>query len=114
MRPNIAVIMLACSIASAHAADKAVLEGEVIFSREPLTDPLPDGDPVAYVSFYGKDAEKMYAQMKSKDFQNACGLDGVTARTVGNLICYKSKDNDYSCNFGVRLSDGYLVLGKPC
>lgn len=114
MRPNIIVILFACFISSSYAADKAVLEGEVIFSREPLTDPLPDGDPVAYVSLYGKDAEKMYEQMKSRDFKNACGLDGVTARTVGNLICYKSPGNDYSCHFGVRLSDGYLVLGKPC
>jgi hypothetical protein len=103
-----------CLALSAGTANAGGLNGDLTISKEPLTDPLPDGDKVAYLSLRGKDAKKIYNEMNSQDYPNACNIEGVTARVAGNLICYKGRDNNYLCNFGVRLTDGWLVLGKPC
>ena len=85
----------------AAAADSAAsLDGDLVISKEPLTDPLPDGDPVAYMTIRGKDAKQIYAGIKSQDYQNACGVDGMTARVAGNLIWARSKTN---CNTLERL-----------
>jgi len=96
------------------AADPISLKGDLVISREPLTDPLPDGDPVAYMSIHGQDAKEIYGGIKSQDYQNACGVEGMTARVAGNLICYKNIGDTYLCSFGIRLTDGTLTLGRPC
>ena len=100
---------------AALAEDLPTVHGELIISREPLSDPFPDSDKVAYLILRGKEAVDIYSNMDSKsDYPNACGVDGMTARVAGNLICYKTRENDYLCTFGVRLTDGGLTLGKPC
>ena len=109
------ILMLAGMASNvAYAGKPAGLNGDLVISKEPLSDPLPDGDPAAYMTLRGKDAKRVYEGMKSQDYQNACGVDGMTARVTGNLICYKSTENDYLCSFGIRLTDGALILGKPC
>jgi len=109
------ILFFMCLVSdAANAGNPINLDGDLVISKEPLTDPLPDGDPVAYMALHGQDAKEVYDGMKSQDYPNACNLDGVTARVSGNLICYKSKGDNYSCSFGIRLTDGALVLGKPC
>jgi len=97
-----------------YGVPSSILEGDLVISKEPLTDPLPDGDPVAYLSLHGENAKKIYSEMKTPEYANACGMDGVTARVAGNLICYKQKEENFLCSFGIRLTDGTLTLGKPC
>lgn len=88
---------------------------DVAISKEPLTDPLPDGDPVAYVTMRGKVAQRIFEQLDKKMEQHdVCNTPGLTARLAGNLICFHNKDDQYSCSFGARLTDGWLVLGNPC
>lgn len=110
------ILFFMCLASSAVYADNSIkLDGDLVISKEPLTDPLPDGDQVAYMTLRGQDAEKIYQGMdKQQDYKNACNVDGMTARVAGNLICYKSKDARYTCSFGIRLTDGTLVLGSPC
>ena len=115
MKRNFWILLFAGMASGAvYAGNSTSLNGELVISREPLTDPLPDGDPVAYMTLRGQDAKKVYDGMKSQDYPNACGVDGITARVAGNLICYKNKGDNYSCSFGIRLTDGALTLGKPC
>lgn len=96
-------------------AETAGLDGDLVISREPLSDPMPDSDRVAYMTLRGSDAMEVYRNMPAaSDFPNACGVEGMTARVAGNLICYETKASDYLCSFGIRLTDGGLTLGKPC
>ncbi len=100
---------------SAFGQEYMDLDGDIAISKEPLTDPLPDGDPVAYITLRGKNAEKMFAQMDNKTEQkNVCNTPGLSARLAGNLICFRNNEDQYSCSFGARLTDGWLVLGNPC
>jgi hypothetical protein len=116
MRSSFWILLVACLASGAAFADNpAGLDGDLVISREPLSDPMPDSDLVAYMTVRGKDAMDIYNGMKPEsDYPNACGVDGMTARVAGNLICYKTKENDYLCSFGIRLTDGGLTLGKPC
>ncbi|MGA8146241.1 MAG: hypothetical protein WB870_01530 [Gallionellaceae bacterium] len=100
---------------TASAREYTVLDGDMVIAKEPLTDPLPDGDPVAYITLRGKNAEQIYQQLDSKmEQKNVCNTEGMSARLAGNLICFRNKENQYSCSFGARLTDGWLVLGNPC
>jgi hypothetical protein len=100
---------------TAVAQEYMDLDGDMAISKEPLTDPLPDGDPVAYITLRGKNAEQIFQQLDSKMEQNnVCNTEGLSARLAGNLICFRNKENQYSCSFGARLTDGWLVLGNPC
>ena len=116
MKNSCWILLLACMVSSAvFAADRPGQSNELVISKEPLTDPLPDGDLVAYMTLNGKDAEEIYQGMGSQqEYKNVCNQEGLTARVAGNLICYKSREGSYSCNFGIRLTDGSLVLGRPC
>jgi hypothetical protein len=116
MKYCFSILFIACLASHAvFAEDLPTVHGELVISREPLSDPMPDSDMVAYMTLRGQEAVDVYNNMDPKsDYPNACGVDGMTARVAGNLICYKTKESDYLCSFGVRLTDGGLTLGKPC
>jgi hypothetical protein len=113
-RNYLILLLMALTSHFVYAANPISLNGELVISREPLTDPLPDGDLVAYMTIRGQDAKQIYEGIKVQDYPDACGVDGMSARVAGNLICYKEKGDHYLCSFGIRLTDGTLTLGKPC
>lgn len=90
------------------------LKGKLKVASEPLSDPAPHGDPVAYISVDGAGAKAIYEGMKGfKTITNACGEPGLVSRTVGDVVCYRNKSS-YSCEFGIRLSDGVIRTGRAC
>jgi hypothetical protein len=90
------------------------LRGKAQVAIEPLSDPAPGGKPVAYLSVQGVAAKAMYGSMQGYRFvANACGESGLSSRTVGDVVCYQKKAV-YSCEFGVRLSDGAIRAGRAC
>ncbi len=115
MKPCWILLVALMTGGTAFAHEYMVLDGDMTIAKEPLTDPLPDGDPVAYITLRGKNAEQIYRQLDSKmEQKNVCNTEGMSARLAGNLICFRNKENQYSCSFGARLTDGSLVLGNPC
>lgn len=101
--------------ASAFTADGwLALRGKAKIATEPLSDPVANGKPVTYLSIQGATAKGMYEGMQGyRSVENSCGEPGLFSRAVGNLICYR-KQSSYSCELGVRLSDGAIRPGKSC
>lgn len=95
-------------------AQEIQLQGQLIISKEPITDPVPNGPNVAYFSIRGNAAKQMFEKLKSaKTVKNACGEQGLTLKTQGKLQC-SQKARVYSCDFGIRLTDGIAVTGFAC
>jgi hypothetical protein len=114
MKRLLLTLSVLCALqTAAFAAAPLNLDGEITVSKEPISDPFPDSDEVAYIDLHGVDAKAMYQAMSASEIDNACNIRGLSAKAAGNLICYKNKIG-YSCSFGVRLSDGAMVLGRPC
>lgn len=90
------------------------MRGRLRVAPEPLSDPIAEAQPVAYFIVEGPAAKAMFDRMKGfKSTRDACGEPGMVARTVGDVVCYRMKAS-YSCEFGVRLSDGIVRPGRAC
>jgi hypothetical protein len=90
------------------------LHGEFSITPAPLSDPIPDGPPVAFFTIDGDAAKTMFNGMiKPNIMKNACAGKGVVMKSVGDLICFKH-GREYTCSFGVGLSDGKLQMGNTC
>ena len=88
--------------------------GEFVIRQAPLSDPLPSSPPVAFFKIEGPAARAMFDGMRNaKTEKNACAEIGLTMKIADGLVCFKQK-NQYSCNFGVGLSDGKTQLGFTC
>lgn len=88
--------------------------GEFTVSSAPLSDPIPDGPLVVFLTIKGDAAKIIFNQMVNPKIEkNACGENGLTIKTVGDLLCSKMGAT-YYCNFGVGLSDGKLQHGYNC
>jgi hypothetical protein len=106
--------VLACSLTTSNAKDWRGLKGTFIVGKAPLSDPLPDSQPVTFVTIEGSAAKEMFNSMLNAKVQkDACGESGLTMKILNNLVCSKLK-TEYSCNFGVGLSDGQLQFGYTC
>ncbi len=90
------------------------LNGEVKISSAPLSDPLPDGSPVAFFTIDGDAAKAIFDGMiKSRIVRNYCSESGMAMKMVGDISCTK-QGRKYRCNFGVGLSDGKSQKGYTC
>jgi hypothetical protein len=91
-----------------------VIDGQQKIARESLSDPEPFAPKVAYFTIRGVGARSIYLALPSNSAViPACGDAGLTARFAGNMVCYQ-KAKRYSCEYGIRLSDGALVPGRSC
>lgn len=114
MRWILLAMLLVTSSAYPEEGDWLALRGKARVAIEPLSDPAPGGKPVAYLSVQGVAAKAMYEGMQGyRSVANACGEPGLSSRTVGDVVCYRKKSS-YSCEFGVRLSDGAIRIGRAC
>jgi hypothetical protein len=106
--------LLAFSLKTSYANDWRALKGTFIVGKAPLSDPLPDSALVTFVAIEGSAAREMFNGMVNAKIQrDACGEPGLTMKILNNLVCSKLRA-EYTCNFGVGLSDGQLQLGYTC
>jgi hypothetical protein len=115
MRYVLRLLILLCGFYTvfAHGEWRPIV-GDYAIAKEPLSDPTPKGQATAYVTIRGSAAKEMFLGMpRVRQVSDACGEQGTVARISGNLICYQN-GKKYSCELGIRLTDGKLVGGRTC
>jgi hypothetical protein len=107
------ILLLGLYTSFAHSEWRPI-QGDYVLSKEPLSDPTPSGKATAYLTIRGSAAKEMFQGMaRTRQVSNACGEQDTVARISGNLICYRSHEK-YSCELGIRLTDGKLIGGRTC
>ena len=96
------------------AQGQEAIHGKMSVESAPLSDPVPNSPPVVFFTIEGNSAKTIFTRMVNpKIYKNACGESGVIMKELGDLICFKHKKN-YTCNFGLGLSDGKSQFGYTC
>jgi len=108
------LLMVSCAFSFSAGGLWQLIKGSYVFSHEPISDPLPNGQEVAYLEIKGNLAKEIFLKISNaKTKKNACGEQGLNMKSLGGLVCTKSGD-EFSCNFGVGMQDGMIHQGFTC
>lgn len=110
----LAIAVVSTCVNSAESNSWSSLQGLQKIEAESLSDPVPHAPLVVYFSIRGRSARSIYERLPlSGRIANVCDEAGMSAKSAGNMMCFR-KASRYSCEYGIRLSDGALVNGRTC